>query len=324
MHSLPELSIIFVNWNSSHYLRACLASIYSATSGLDFDVIVVDNGSPSDDADQLKREFPGINLLKSKENLGFARANNLGFKSSAGRYVLFLNPDTRVIGLAIPTMLARLKSLPDAGIIGCRLLNSDLSIQTACIQRFPTVLNQVLNIELLRVRWPACKLWRIEPLFSDREEPSEVEVVSGACLMIRRDVFETVGLFSEDYFMYAEDVDLCFKIHKTGLKIYYVGDASVIHYGHGSTKQRDNNQWVAITQRKAIMQFCRKTRGPLYAWMYRVVMGVAAICRLTVMVPLLPLERIATEKQRLYSASRKWAAVLKWAIGLDDQAVRSS
>src|SRR2546422_8923566 len=91
--------------------------------------------------------------------------------------------------------------------------SSDL-IQTACIQRFPTVLNQVLDIELLRVRWPACKLWRIEPLFSDREEPSEVEVVSGACLMIRRDVFETVGLFSEDYFMYAEDVDLCFKIHK--------------------------------------------------------------------------------------------------------------
>ena len=105
MHSSPELSIIFVNWNSLDYLRESLQSIYTATVGIDFEIIVVDNASSRDDATQLKAEFPRVTVVRSEKNLGFARANNLGFQQSSGKYVLFLNPDTKVIGPAIATML---------------------------------------------------------------------------------------------------------------------------------------------------------------------------------------------------------------------------
>jgi GT2 family glycosyltransferase len=311
---LPDVSIIFVNWNSSEYLRACLKSLYSQTRGVALEIIVVDNASPKDDVDRLKQEFPDIELIKSKQNLGFARANNAGFKHSSAEYILFLNPDTEVLDRAIPRMLERLQSLPRAGAIGCKLLNSDMSVQTSCIQRFPTILNQLLDIEALRLRWPACGLWRIDPLFSDAGEPSETQVISGACLMIRRDVLEAVGLFSEDYFMYAEDADLCFKVDRAGFRNYFVGDARVIHHGGGSSKQKSEDQWATLAQRDAILQFCRKFHGALYAWMYRVSTAVAAAARLLAILPFSWVGRSA-QKQSALLTRKKWAAVLKWSIG---------
>jgi GT2 family glycosyltransferase len=311
---VPDLSIIFVNWNSSHYLRACLNSIYSQTRGVTLEIIIVDNASPKDDLDGLKREFPDIRLIKSKENLGFARANNVGFVHSSGKYILFLNPDTEVLDSAIPSMLNQFQSLPRPGAVGCKLLNSDTTVQTSCIQRFPTILNQMLDIEALRLRWPACRLWRIDPLFSDAGEPSETEVISGACLMIQRDVFEAVGLFSEDYFMYAEDADLCFKVHGAGFKNYFVGDARVIHHGGGSSKQTNQDQWATIAQRDAILHFCRKFHGALYAWIYRVSTAVAAAGRLLAIFPFSWIAGSA-QKQGVLLTKKKWVAILKWSIG---------
>jgi hypothetical protein len=310
---VPDLSIIFVNWNSSEYLRACLNSLRAQARGVALEIIVVDNASPKDDVDQLKQEFPDIQLIKSKGNLGFARANNVGFKQSSGEYILFLNPDTEVLDSAVPKMLERLQSLPRSGAIGCKLLNSDLSVQTSCIQRFPTILNQMLDIEALRLRWPACRLWRIDPLFSDAEQPSETEVISGACLMIRRDVFEAVGLFSEDYFMYAEDADLCFKVYRAGFKNYFVGDARVIHHGGGSSKQKSEDQWATLAQRDAILHFCRKFHGALYAWMYRVSTTVAAAGRLLAMFPFSWVGSSA-QRQSVSLTKKKWAAVLLWSV----------
>jgi GT2 family glycosyltransferase len=320
---MPDLSIVFVNWNSSDYLRACLRSIYSQTRGVTFEIIVVDNASPNDDLDGLKREFPGIQLIKSKENLGFARANNAGFKQSSGECVLFLNPDTEVLGSAIPEMLRQLQSLPYAGTVECKLLNSDMSIQTSCIQRFPTILNQLLDIEALRLRWPACGLWRIAPLFSAAQQPVETEVISGACLMIRRNVFEAVGLFSEDYFMYAEDVDLCFKVHRAGFKNYYVGGARVVHHGGGSSKQQSSDQWSTVAQKEAILQLCRKTRGPLYALLFRASTAAAAVVRLIAVFPMLVMGQAAAPRQRMISARKKWAAILRWSIGFETATLRS-
>lgn len=319
---LPELSIIFVNWNATNYLRACLKGIYSQGHGLDFEIIVVDNASPNRDVELLEQEFRDIHLIKSSENMGFARANNLGFQHSSGKYLLFLNPDTEVIGPAIQRMIARLRTLSRAGAVGCKLLNSDRSVQTSCIQRFPTILNQMLDIELLRLRWPACRLWRIDPLFSLHEGPSEVEAISGACLMMRREVFEAVGLFSEDYFMYAEDVDLCFKTLQAGYMNYFIGEASMIHHGGGSSKQKSDDQWATIAQKQAIHQLCQKTRGPVYAWLFRVATAASAIIRLVLVFPMDIVGKICVQKQHASSSWRKWMAVLRWSIGLDGTTFR--
>jgi GT2 family glycosyltransferase len=211
-----ELSIICVNWNSLEYLRECIASVYQHTHGVSFEIIVVDNASPQGGVDALKQQFPEITIIKSEKNLGFAGANNVGFRRSSGDYVLFLNPDTKLAEPAINAMLQHIKMLPDAGIVGCKLLNTDLSVQLTSIQKFPTILNQVLDAEYLQLRWPHCFLWEIAPLFSNEVKLLKVEVITGACMLLRREVFERVGMFSEDYFMYAEDIDLNYKVRRAG------------------------------------------------------------------------------------------------------------
>jgi GT2 family glycosyltransferase len=233
---MPELSIVIVNWNSLNYLRDCLTSIFSVDQGLDFEVIVVDNASTKGNPAVLQAEFPRIRLLLNKKNIGFASANNIGFPEWSVDYLLFLNPDTLVIGNALAEMMNRIKSLPGAGALGCKLLNSDGTVQTSCIQRFPTIWNQMLDFEALQFRWPQWKIWGIAPLFEKSSEPVPVEVISGACLMVRREAFESAGQFSLEYYMYAEDDDLCYTIRSLGWTRYYTGGAQVIHHGGGAAK----------------------------------------------------------------------------------------
>jgi len=316
---MSELSIIIVNWNCIDYSRDCLSSIFSTDRSLDFEVIVVDNASTKGDPDTLKAEFPEIRLLKNKENIGFAGANNVGFLESSANYLLFLNPDTLVIGNALSEMLNRLKALPDAGALGCKLLNSDGTIQTSCIQRFPTIWNQMLDFEALQYRWPQWKIWGIAPLFEESRVPVPVEVISGACLMVRREAFESAGQFSREYYMYAEDVDLCYTIRSLGWNCYYAGGAQVIHHGGGSSKVRATNHWSTIMTRKAILQFCRKTRGPFYSMLYRVAVGVSATGRLVLLLPMTLMPGNKSSNGDVRATISKWTAILKWSLGIGNQ-----
>jgi N-acetylglucosaminyl-diphospho-decaprenol L-rhamnosyltransferase len=342
-----DLSIIIVNWNSTEYARECIGSIYEHTRGVAFEVIVVDNASPADDVDGLKDEFPGITLVKSGENLGFARANNLGVTKAKGEILLFLNPDTKLIQPALEAMVEAMRSRPDAGALGCKLLNGDLSVQTSCIQTFPTILNQALDAEALRRRWPGSRLWGTAALGKTGEEASEdgwagarldrltigpqvtnlphnknvgmsadvagtsarstrVEVVSGACLMIRRDVFMEVGMFSEDYFMYAEDLDLCRKTVRAGYRNYYTGAARLIHYGGGSSVPGP----ATVMKWRSMLHYCGKHHGKAYTFLFRVVMAVVAMGRLAVLAAGAAAKRPGGRSAAGYSAADKWKTIL--------------
>jgi N-acetylglucosaminyl-diphospho-decaprenol L-rhamnosyltransferase len=302
-----DLSIIIVNWNSIAYLRECIASIYEHTRDLLFEIIAVDNASPAGDADLLEPQFPGITVIKSAENLGFAGANNLGFKHSTGKYVLFLNPDTKLASSAINSMVQGIQALPDAGIVGCKLLNTDLSIQTSCIQTFPTIVNQLLDSDWLRERWPNSRLWGTKALFSNIGLPARVEVVSGACMLVRREVFEQVGLFTEDYFMYAEDLDLCYKAERAGYSNYYLGTATVIHHGGKSS----NPESATRMKWKSITQFCETSRGHLYALMFRIAMASAALGRVVAISGIGLFGNVFGTPQARQAASAKWKLVLR-------------
>ncbi len=315
-----DLSIVIVNWNSVNYLRECLASIYESCGGVSFEVIVVDNASPKRDIDELPGEFPAVILLKSAANLGFAGANNLGFSHSSGEYVLFLNPDTRILSSAIQTILLHARELPHAGIVGCKLLNTNGSIQTSCIQRFPTILNQVLDVEFLQLRWPRLSLWGIAPLFAEKPTPAKVEVISGACMLVKRDVFQRVGGFSDDYFMYAEDLDLCHKVIEAGFDNYYVGDAEIIHHGGKSSGQREVSEWATQMKFRSILRFCEKTRGSLYGGLFRVSLAAVALCRLILIASAFPFG----EAKKLKAVFSKWRAVLRISIGLDNPVLKTT
>ena len=195
---LMELSIIIVNWNSKDYLQKCIASILDSKSNIQYEIVVIDGGSFDGAGEMLKQCYPQVKFIQSDKNLGFAKANNVAFKASCGNYILFLNPDTEVVVPAIDILFEQMQKLPKAGVIGCKLLNADGSVQTSCIQSFPTILNQLLNSEFLRALFPKSRLWGMEALFNDRNEPAEAEMLSGACLMMRRTLFEQVGYFSEE------------------------------------------------------------------------------------------------------------------------------
>lgn len=308
-----DLSIICVNWNSMDYLLECIASIYKFTPDVLFEVIVVDNASPEGGLEILATQFPLVRIVRSDHNLGFAGANNLGFRHCVGRHILLLNPDTKLMGPAINTMLDRLKSLPDAGIVGCQLLNSDFSVSTSSIQKFPTILNQLFNLEYLRLRFPAFALWDIEPLFAPATGPIKVDVIPGACMMLKRDVFERVGLLTEDYFMYAEDIDLNYKVRQLGFTSYYVGEAQIVHHGGGSSSRQKVNQWSTVMTYRAMLRFYRMSRGRMYGAAYRLAMGCAAVIRLVILAILFPFG----DRQSIRWTAAKWSVVLKWAVGME-------
>jgi GT2 family glycosyltransferase len=316
-----ELSIIYVNWNSLDYLRESIASVYQHTHSGPFEIIVVDNASPERGVDSLKDSFPGIMIVHSDKNLGFAGANNMGFRRSVGEHVLFLNPDTKLIASSIDMLLARLKVLPDAGIIGCKLLNTDMSVQLSSIQTYPTILNQAMDAEYLRLRWPECPLWKIAPLFSEKVSLIKVDVIPGACMLLRRTVFEQVGLFSEDYFMYAEDLDLNYKVKAAGFANYYVGETAIIHHGGKSSSRQKISHWATIMKYRAMVHLFRKTRGGVYAFGYRLAMGVVAIGRLVLLALLTPFGNVVGDRESLKFSLEKWKTVLKWAVGWQNVAV---
>jgi N-acetylglucosaminyl-diphospho-decaprenol L-rhamnosyltransferase len=315
-----ELSVIIVNWNSREYLNKCLASLVAFSGDVHYEVIVIDSGSYDGTGEMLQQHYPQVRFIQS-DNLGFARANNAAFKVSHGDFVLFLNPDTQVVGPALRTMCDAIRRFPDAGAIGCKLLNADGSVQTSCIQSFPTILNQFLNAEWLRRLFPKSSLWGMASLFGN--VPAEVEALSGACLMTRRSTFEQVGLFSEHYFMYAEDLDLCYKIKQAGYTNYYLPDAIVVHFGGTSSDQRPSD-FSVVMMRASIWRFLKKTRGELYGLAYRASVLIAALGRIACLLTVLPVY-VTRGRLRSWTGSlRKWRAISIWSIGLKNEMARSS
>jgi GT2 family glycosyltransferase len=310
-----DLSIIIVNWNSRDYLDKCVASILAETHGVSYEIIVIDAAS-FDGCDQMLRgKYPSVRFIQSEKNLGFAGANNVAFKAARGRSVLFLNPDTEVIGSAIARLHEQLQRLPDAGSVGCKLLNSDRTVQTSCIQCIPTIVNQLLDCEYLRARWPKSALWGVAPLYETCAEPKVVEAISGACVMLKREVFERIGCFSEDYFMYAEDIDLSYKVSRAGLRNYYVPDATVVHHGGGSTSS-SKSDFSTLMMRQAAWLFLRKTRGQIYAFGYRMGMMVSAVYRLLALLVVAPRFAGGERRESWKASCRKWLAIFRWSWGL--------
>lgn len=312
-----DLSIIIVNWNSKEYLRKCIASILTKTKGIQFEIIVIDAASHDGCRQMLKESYPQVKFIQSEENHGFARANNRAYEISKGRCILFLNPDTELVTPAANFLFDSLQGLPQAGVVGCKLLNPDGTLQTSCIKAFPNLLNQLIEAEALRRLFPRAHLWGMAPLFKTSEVPAEVDVVSGACMMMRRTVFEMVGRFTPSYFMYSEDVDLCFKTRKSGLRNYYVPLAVILHHGGGSTVQKKGSTFSSVMALESRWRFFVSTKSGWYGWFYRVGMGVISTLRIGVALVLWAINTRKADATRWSAAVEKWWARLRWAVGLE-------
>jgi N-acetylglucosaminyl-diphospho-decaprenol L-rhamnosyltransferase len=311
-----DLSIIIVTWRSLDYVRRCLSSIYRETRELSFEVIVVDNASGDRCEGAIRKEFPRVKFHQSAENLGFSKANNLGYVRSSGDILLFLNPDTEVRDNVFARMTGYLHTHPGVAAVGARLLNSDGTLQTSCVQTYPTICNQVFDAEVLRRRFPGWSIWGIRGIRAGISATTAVQVISGACFMVRKVAFHNVGLFSEAYFMYAEDLDLSYRLNAKGYAIHYLPGCEVVHHGGKSSAKREP-EFVTVRQRDAMLEYFRRTKGLGYANCYRAVLGAVAVLRIGLVVFSLPFGSIVFRGKSRSLIFRKWATAFVWAVGAD-------
>ncbi len=313
-----DLSIIFVNWNSKDYLRKSIASLETAIQGIDFEIVVIDAASYDGCDEMLRINFPTVRFIQGVNNLGFANGNNEAYGVARGSTLLFLNPDTEIEGSAIKTLYHELNALPNAGIVGPKLLNSDRSVQQSCVRAFPTILNQVLECDTLRKLFPRSRLWGMKPLLAGNEAAKAVDAVSGACLMVKRAVFESVGMFSTDYFMYSEEIDLCLKVRKAGLNTYYIPRAVVVHHGGASSAQMSVNTFSTVMMLESRSRFFRKTRSLWYSGLYRLAMFGASIVRIGLLLFVWLVSGLCGRVSPVEPMLKKWMARLRWTLGREN------
>lgn len=236
MSSKPKLSIIIVNFNTRVEVGACLDSIYQAPPAFSFEVVVVDNGSADGSADFVAERFPQVRLIRNTMNEGFARANNRAIRSGVGDFVLLLNPDTEVQPGALETMVSHLQAHPETGAVGCRLVDPKGRLQPSC-DRFPSGVGDLLQ-NLFMDRLVGNFKWseRYTLIGWKHDRVREVDWITGACLMVRREVLDGVGLLDEAFFLYYEDVDLCYRMRQAGWRVTFLPSATVMHHQGKSTR----------------------------------------------------------------------------------------
>jgi len=241
-----DISIVIVSYNGRDHLRRCLQSLAAHPPAAEREVIVVDNDSRDGSAPMVASEYPDVRLLRMPRNLGFAAGANRGAREASGEAIVLLNPDSEIEADPFAPMLAYLREHDDAGIMAPRLLNPDGSLQLSC-RSFPTFSVALFNRYSLLTRLFPRNRYSRQYLLSDwhHDSISDVDWVSGACLMVRRSLFEQIGLLDEGYFMYIEDVDLCQRVHRAGYTVVYLPQTSVVHHIGRSSRTLPSRSIVA-------------------------------------------------------------------------------
>ncbi len=237
IHKLEiEVSIIIINFNSTEFLKNCLKSIEKFTSGISYEIIVVDNNSTTGDIDEILENHDKIRLIKNKVNKGFGAANNQGAEVSKGKYVLFLNNDTILFENSIKKVFDFAVSLKGNELIGCKLLNEDKSVQKS-VYDFPNLLNVFTSNFFLYLLFPKSKYFNKYHLMNKGiNNITEVDVVTGAFIFISRNSYEELAGFDERFFFYMDDTDLCYRHKKNNNKVIYFPETSIIHLKGKSVK----------------------------------------------------------------------------------------
>ena len=242
-----KLSVIIVSYNVRQYLTACLDSVAIALEGIESQVFVVDNNSTDDSVEVVRRDYPWVHLINNIENLGFSKANNISIRKSKAQYVLLLNPDTKVEPETLRGVVDFMDSHPEAGAVGVRMHNADGTLAPESRRAVPTPLVAARKMLGLSKRYYMSHLsW---------DEPSQIQVVSGAFMMLRRKAIDEVGMLDEDFFMYGEDIDLSYRLLKGGWQNWYV-PFDIVHY-KGQSTQKSDFRYVHVFY-QAMLIFFRK------------------------------------------------------------------
>ena len=317
-----DLSIVIVNWNTRDLLASCLQAILNNNhisidnyqsdrmeiGALIVEVIVVDNNSTDGSSQMVSQNFPWVQLVENSKNIGFASANNQAIQQCSGRYVLLLNPDTEMRSDLLQTLVQFMDTHSDVGAVGPRTLNPDGSLQTSCYPA-PT---------LSRELWRLLHLDAIFPYGSYRmtdwnlSQPRVVGGLQGSCLLLRRAALDQVGLLDERYFIYSEEVDLCYRLQQAGWQLYWVPQAQIVHYGGQSTQQAAEKMFLQLYRGKLI--YFRKHYGWLAGQIYKLILLIAALLRI-LLSPLVWLQP-PSHRQRHFILARNYKKLVRTLPGM--------
>ena len=297
------LSIVIVSWNTARLLENCLVSIRANPPNLAFETWVVDNASTDGSPLMLREKYPQVNLVENRENGGFARANNQAIRRCTGKYILLLNPDTVVAAGTLQALINFLDKHPGAGAVGAKILNPDGSLQISSHPR-PTLSRELWRLFHLDSFSPYAMY---SPAKWETDQPQEVDLVAGSCLLLRKEVLDDVGLLDEDYFIYTEEVDLCYRIQHAGWRIYWVPEAEVVHFGGQSTQQVPTEMFLHLYHSN--IKYFRKHYGWLAAQNYKLILRLAILSRL-LMALFVIFEHSSRRQRHLTLVDRYWRLIL--------------
>ncbi|MDQ7033390.1 MAG: glycosyltransferase family 2 protein [Anaerolineae bacterium] len=282
-----DLSIIIISYNVEALLSACLDSMIASPVAINksdtgkpiVEIIVVDSASSDNSVSMVREKYPQVKLFAYEENIGFVKGNNIGFEAAQGRYLLMLNPDTEVIGDAIPQMIAYLDANPDVGIVGSHTLNSDGSHQSTR-RRFPTKTLAFFESTWLQSFAPQQMLDNYYVEEKPNEGVYEVDWVQGSALMARRAVYDKIGGLDTGYVMYSEEMDWCKRAKDSGWKVVYLGTATIIHHLGQSSEQVGAHKHIWFQQSK--IRYFRKHHGAVFATILRLFLIVNYLFQLLI------------------------------------------
>jgi GT2 family glycosyltransferase len=318
---LKKLSIIIVNYNVCHFLEQVLQTINKAIKDLDIEIIVVDNNSVDGSVEMVKAKFPYVALIENKTNLGFSKANNQAIVKARGEYILLLNPDTIVEEDTLFKCCKFLDEHPDAGGLGVKMFDGKGNFLPESKRGLPSPTVAFYKMSGLSALFPKSKIFGKYHLgYLDKDEVNEVEILSGACMFLRKSVLDKIGLLDEDYFMYGEDIDLSYRITKAGYKNYYFPEARIIHY-KGESTRRTSVSYVFIFYRAMII-FAKKHFSSKNAGLFSLLINLAIYLRASVAlivravrISMLPLADAAIIYAGMAFLKTYWEENHKWVKG---------
>lgn len=299
---MKDFSIIIVSFNTRDILCRCLDTLKTCIEDYDHEIIVVDNGSHDGTQKVLRKRYPEVDLIENDANLGFARAVNIGLKRAGGRILGLINSDIIFIEDVFRVLRKTFSKRPDIGLIGCRLLNEDLTIQKSAYWSYPGLLEEIIEYGNLsdfarRFRFPI----RYSLSLEEHHEDREVAHLKGACLFFRRDIIEKIGYLDERFFMYREETDYCKRIHDAGYAVYFLASANVIHL-HKVSSEKLADKGIRF-RLKSHYQYLFKHKGPVEASFLYAIIIVVSTCRYIV-------DRLKGKDGLYYSM------ILKWHLGI--------
>lgn len=265
----PHISVIIVNYKVKEYVANLLNSIKKAQHGFELEVFVVDNASGDDAIEYLEKRFPEVNYIGNEQNIGFGRANNQAIKQSRGKYTLIINPDTLVSEDTLQVLVSHMEEHPNCGVAGCKILNPDGSYAPESKRSIPTIWSSFCKVVGLNSLFPKSKFFNQYYLgWLDENKTEKIPVLSGSFMFWKTELLKELGGFDERFFMYGEDIDLCFRVQRTEYHIEYVPRTSIIHYKGESTKKGDL-KYIQIFN-KALFLFYDKHYSARYSFIFRV------------------------------------------------------